>query len=70
VSPAFLVPKSGGGFQMMVDYRKVNSKVVFDSYPILMAEQPFQQFGGTILFSVLDLYSTYYQNSFHFRVFE
>jgi hypothetical protein len=29
-SPAFLVPKGGGGFRMVVDYRKVNAKVVFD----------------------------------------
>ena len=33
-SPAFLVPKSGGGFRMVVDYRKINSKIVFDSYPV------------------------------------
>jgi hypothetical protein len=31
-SPAFLVPKGGGGFCMVVDYRNVNAKVVFDSY--------------------------------------
>jgi len=30
-STAFPVPKSAGGFRMMVDYRKFNSKVVFDS---------------------------------------
>jgi hypothetical protein len=33
-SPAFLVSKSGGGFRVVVDYRKVNSKNVFDSYPM------------------------------------
>ena len=26
-SPAFLVPKKGGGFRLVVDYRKVNSKI-------------------------------------------
>jgi hypothetical protein len=30
VSPAFLVPKGGEGFGMVVDYRKMNAKVVFD----------------------------------------
>ena len=27
-SPAFLVPKSGGSYRMVVDYRKVNSEIV------------------------------------------
>jgi hypothetical protein len=30
-SPAFLVAKSGGCFRLVVDYRKINSKIVFDS---------------------------------------
>jgi hypothetical protein len=30
-SPAFLIPKSGGGHRLVVDYRKVNAKVKFDS---------------------------------------
>jgi hypothetical protein len=30
-SPAFLIPKGGGGFRMVVDYRKMNSRIVFDS---------------------------------------
>jgi hypothetical protein len=33
-SPAFLLPKSGGGYQMVVDYCKVNKKICFDSYPL------------------------------------
>jgi hypothetical protein len=45
-SPAFLVPKPGGDFRMVVDYRKVNAKVVFDSYPMPTIEQAFEQFGG------------------------
>ena len=60
-SPAFLVPKSGGGYRMVVDYRKVNAKVVFDSYPMPTVEQAFEQFGGAVVFSVLDLNSAYYQ---------
>ena len=38
-SPTFFVPKSGGGFWMVVDYQKVNSKIVFDSYPMPTTEQ-------------------------------
>ena len=60
-SPAFLVPKRDGGYRMVVDYRKVNTKVVFDSYPIPTIEQALDQFGGAVVFSVLDLNSAYYQ---------
>jgi hypothetical protein len=60
-SPAFLVPKGGGGFCMVLDYQKVNAKVVFDSYPMPTIEQAFEQFGGAVVFSVLDLNSVYYQ---------
>jgi len=60
-SPAFLVPKRDGGFRMVVDYRKVNAKVVFDSYPMPTIEQALDQFGRAVVFSVLDLNSAYYQ---------
>jgi len=61
-SPAFLVPKSGG-FRMVVEYRKVNSKIVFDSYPMPTIEQAFEQFTGAVVFSILDLISAYFQVS-------
>jgi len=32
-SSGFLVPNCAGGYRMVVGYRKVNSKIVFDSYP-------------------------------------
>ena len=38
-SPGFLVPKRDGGFRLVVDYRKVNAKVVFDSYPMPTIDQ-------------------------------
>jgi hypothetical protein len=60
-SPAFLVPKSGGGFRMVVDYRRVNFRIVFDSYPTPTIDQAFEQFGGAVVFSVLDLNFAYYQ---------
>lgn len=46
---------------MVVDYRKVDSKIVFDSYPVPTIEQALEQFGGEVIFSVLDLKSAYYQ---------
>jgi hypothetical protein len=60
-SPAFMVPKAGGDYRTMVDYRKVNGKIVLDSYPMPTVEQAFEQFGGAVVFSVIDLNSAYYQ---------
>jgi hypothetical protein len=60
-SPAFLVPKSGDAFCMVVDYRKVNAKIVFDSYPMPTIDQAFEQLGGAVVFSVFDLNSAYFQ---------
>jgi hypothetical protein len=60
-SPAFLVPKSGGQYRLVVDYRKVNAKIKFDCYPLPTIDQAFEQFGGAVVFSVLDLNSAYFQ---------
>jgi hypothetical protein len=60
-SPAFLVSKRDGGLRLVVDYRKVNSEVLFDSYPMPTIDQTLHQFGGASVFSVLDLNSAYYQ---------
>jgi hypothetical protein len=60
-SPAFLVPKNGGGFRLVVDFRKVNTKIMFDSYPMPTIDQAFEQFGGATIFSVFDLNSAYFQ---------
>ena len=56
-----------GGFRLVVDYRKVNSRVVFDSYPMPNIEQAFEQFGGATVITVLDLKSAYYQIPFSNR---
>jgi len=46
---------------MVVDYRKVNAKIVFDSYPMPTVEQAFEQFAGAVVLSVFDLNSAYFQ---------
>ena len=46
---------------MVVDYRKVIAKIVFDSYPMPNVEQAFEQFAGAVVFSVFDLNSAYFQ---------
>jgi hypothetical protein len=60
-SPALLVPKGGDAFRMVVDYRKVNAKIVFDSYPMPTIDQAFNQLGGAVVFSVFDLNMAYHQ---------
>jgi hypothetical protein len=60
-SPAFLVPKSGGGHRMVIDYRLLNRKVVFDAFPMPSVEYAFANFSKAKVFSVIDLNSAYYQ---------
>jgi hypothetical protein len=60
-SPAFLVPKSQGGYRIVVDYRRLNQKVVFDAFPMPSLEHAFGNFQGAKVFSILDLNSAYYQ---------
>jgi hypothetical protein len=60
-SPAFLVPKPGGGYRMVVDYRLLNKKVVFDAFPMPNIQCAFANFSKAKIFSVLDLNSAYYQ---------
>jgi hypothetical protein len=40
-SPAFLVPKPQGRYRMVVDYRLLNKKVVFDAFPMPSLEYAF-----------------------------
>ncbi|PNF41459.1 hypothetical protein B7P43_G13385 [Cryptotermes secundus] len=60
-SPAFLVPKSSGGYGMVVDYHLLNKKVRFDAFPMPSIELAFSNFQGAEVFSILDLNSAYYQ---------
>ena len=46
---------------MVVDYRKVNSKILFDSYSMSSVEQDFEQFSGAVIFSIFDLNSASFQ---------
>jgi hypothetical protein len=46
---------------MVIDYRLLNKKVVFDAFPMPSVEHAFSNFQGAKVFSVLDLNSAYYQ---------
>jgi hypothetical protein len=59
-SPAFLIPKPQGGYRMVIDYRLLNKKVIFDAFPMPSVEHAFANFQGTKVFFILDLNSAYY----------
>jgi hypothetical protein len=46
---------------MVVDYRLLNRKIVFDAFPMPSVENAFANFGKATIFPVLDLNSAYYQ---------
>jgi len=46
---------------MVVNYHKVNTKIVFDSYPMPTIDQVLEQFSDAAFFFVLVLNSAYYQ---------
>jgi hypothetical protein len=51
-SPTFLVPKPFGEHRVVVDYRLLKRKVVFDAFPMPNVESTFQNFAkATILLS-------------------
>jgi hypothetical protein len=49
-SPAFLAPKPRGGYRMVVDYRLLNKKVVFDTFPLPTIEYAFSTFHNAKIF--------------------
>lgn len=60
-SPCFLVPKKDGGQRLVIDYRKVNSKIIFDTYPLPTIESALMTFGSAKFFTILDLNAAYHQ---------
>jgi len=60
-SPIVLVRKKSGELRMCVDYRKLNSKTIKDSYRIPTIEELIDTLGGASWFATLDLSSGYHQ---------
>jgi RNase H-like domain found in reverse transcriptase/Reverse transcriptase (RNA-dependent DNA polymerase)/Integrase zinc binding domain/Integrase core domain/Aspartyl protease len=60
-SPAFLVKGKTGKDRMVVDYRRVNEKVVIENFPMPTIESVFQHLSGAKYFTILDLNSAYHQ---------
>lgn len=61
-SPIFLVPKDQGtDFRAVVDYRRLNKKIILESVPLPDLQTSFTWFAGAQWFSILDLNQAYYQ---------
>lgn len=60
-SPIVLVRKKDGTTRFCVDYRKLNSATVKDSYPLPRIDDSINALSGSCWFSTLDLASGYWQ---------
>jgi hypothetical protein len=60
-SPCLLVPKDGGSFRFVTDFRKVNALTKADSYPLPRIEDVIDKVGQAKIISKIDLLSGYWQ---------
>ena len=60
-SPIVLVRKKSGSLRLCIDYRKVNKRIIADSYAIPKIEDLFLTLSGSKYFTSMDLSKAYYQ---------
>lgn len=62
-SPCFLIPKKNGSYRFVIDYRKLNSKTIKDSFPLPHIDDVLMELANCKYFSTLDCASGYWQIS-------
>lgn len=60
-APVMLVKKADGGYRLAVDFRKLNKKLIKDTYPIPNINETIDSLAGAKYFSTLDLTSGFFQ---------
>ena len=64
-APVTLVPKKDGSTRFCVDYRRINEVTIKDQFPLPHIQDIFDQVGGSLIFSSLDLKAGYWQVPLH-----
>lgn len=60
-SPVLLVKKHDGGYRLAVDFRKLNKKLIKDSFPIPNLTETLDNLAGAKYFSKMDMTSGFFQ---------
>jgi transposase InsO family protein len=60
-SPMFLVPKPGGSYRAVVDFRLLNKKIAIESVPLPDVHSAFHWFSKAKYFTICDLNQAYHQ---------